>query len=67
MAPQIKIVVSSSGEIKTEVQGVAGPSCAQLSAWLSQLGETVDEGATADFYKADEQATDAWLQSSSGS
>ena len=60
--PSIKIVVKLGGMVETTVQGVAGPSCKELTAWLAGLGSTVVDQPTSDFYRADDQVTNAWSE-----
>jgi len=44
------------------VSGIAGASCKDVSAWLDKLGKTLAEKPTEDFYKPEQQITDAWTQ-----
>lgn len=63
MPAQIKIIIKPDGSIATSVEGVAGLSCKELSGWLSQIGQTVEEGLTPEAYQApDVQVTDAWVE-----
>ena len=47
----IEIIITPEGEIKSEVQGVSGPSCEGLSAWLNELGEVTSDSKTKDWHK----------------
>ena len=51
-AHTIEVVITEDGEIKATVQGVAGPACEDLSRFLDQLGEVVEDKKTPDFYQA---------------
>lgn len=65
MPAEIKIVVKLGGQIETIVQGVAGPSCKDLAPWLSSLGRTLVEKPTDDFFRPEDQVTNAWSGSGS--
>jgi hypothetical protein len=45
----IEVEISSTGEIQTTVQGVQGSGCEALTAWLEELGETVEHYRTKDW------------------
>jgi hypothetical protein len=47
----IIIDISPEGEIKSEVQGVAGPDCGKLSKWLDDLGNVTEDRHHVDYYK----------------
>ena len=51
----ITVTLTADGKIKTEVDGIKGPSCEEATRWLEQLGTTVDHGNTPEFYEADTQ------------
>ena len=52
---EIVIEIQADGQIKGEVQGVEGPTCGTLSAWLNELGEVTEDRATPDYYKRGQQ------------
>jgi hypothetical protein len=45
----IEITITPDGKVHGEVAGVAGPSCASLSAWLDVLGAIEDDRQTPDY------------------
>jgi hypothetical protein len=47
----IQVTITETGEIKATVQGVNGPTCGQLSAFLDELGKVVEDQRTPDFYR----------------
>jgi hypothetical protein len=51
----IVIDISPTGEINSEVQGVAGPDCGKLSKWLDELGKVTRDEHSKDYYKRPEQ------------
>jgi hypothetical protein len=60
---EIVIEVTKEGETKTTVEGVAGPACSDLSAFLDMLGVVVEDQPTDDFYQtveADEEVGLGW-------
>lgn len=47
----ITVEIDAQGQVKATVEGVAGPVCGEISAFLDGLGEvTVDEN-TPDFFQ----------------
>jgi hypothetical protein len=62
MPHQITITVKPDGTLTTEVSGIAGASCKDVSAWLDKLGKTLADKPTEDYYKPEQQITDAWTQ-----
>jgi len=53
---EIEIVINKqTGEIQSTVTGVIGPDCVGLTAWLDQIGETIEHETTGDFDKKPEQ------------
>lgn len=55
MTPQIKIKINPDGTIETIVQGVPGPSCKDVTAWLTTIGTVADEKPTDDYYRPEDQ------------
>jgi hypothetical protein len=53
----IDIKINEQGEIESTVNGVQGPSCEDLTAWLEELGTTVEHRHTEDFYRRQTTAT----------
>lgn len=52
---EIVIVITPDGKIESTVNGVDGPSCAELTKWLEELGAVVEDNATGDYYKLPKQ------------
>jgi len=51
----ISVEIAPDGTVKSTVNGVSGPACTQISAWLDSLGKVTEDRKTPDFYK-DEKA-----------
>lgn len=47
----IKVVILENGDVQATVQGVDGPDCTKLSAWLDALGKVEVDLKTEDFNK----------------
>ncbi|MGD9099247.1 MAG: DUF2997 domain-containing protein [Anaerolineae bacterium] len=47
----IEIEITPQGEVKATVQGVKGAACADISAFLDELGEVAEDRVTAEFYE----------------
>jgi len=47
-AHEIEIIIEPGGIIKSEVHGIEGPSCNQLSKWIEMLGTLVTHKRTKD-------------------
>ncbi len=61
--PTIDVEITEAGEVRAAVNGVAGPACGELSAFLDQLGAVVEDSPTPDFYQAvaaDDQVRLGW-------
>jgi len=52
----ILIEIAPDGTLTGTVQGVAGPACTSISAWLDEIGEVTEDRHTADFRKPGSQA-----------
>lgn len=59
----IKVTITPTGKIETEVQGVKGTGCtAILDALTAHLGTVIDDAPTAEYYEAEAwEAEDAAL------
>jgi hypothetical protein len=53
MPHRIVITVLPGGKMESRVEGVAGPSCAEKSAWLDRLGRVTEHEPTEAFYEAE--------------
>lgn len=58
MPPQIQIKIKKDGTLETVVNGVAGASCKDVTAWLQSLGSVEEEKPTDDYYKPEDQGID---------
>ncbi len=47
----IEIEITPQGEVKATVQGVKGAACTDISKFLDELGEVVEDQATAEMYE----------------
>lgn len=47
----IVVEIDPSGAMTALVEGVAGPSCSEISAFLDQMGIVTSDEATSDFYQ----------------
>ena len=59
----INIEITPNGEVKATVEGIIGPVCGPLSAFLDRLGEVVEDDPTPEFYmpaQIDEQIDTGW-------
>ena len=52
---EIIVEIDTEGNIKGEVQGIAGSACEKLSSWLDELGNVTQDKKTSDFFKDDGQ------------
>jgi uncharacterized surface protein with fasciclin (FAS1) repeats len=52
---EIKIVIKADGKIESTVNGVEGPSCAELTKWLEEMGSVEVDSPTGDFRKLPRQ------------
>lgn len=51
----IEIKITPEGKVVGEITGVAGQSCAPLSAWLDQLGNVESDSQTPDYHRRSAQ------------
>ncbi len=49
----IEIVINADGTLESTVGGVAGPTCHELTQWLEQLGNVVEDRSTPEFYQVE--------------
>ena len=49
-AHEILLTFDEEGNVEATVTGIAGPGCAEASAWLDSLGDIEQDVATADYY-----------------
>jgi len=56
MKHTITVKIFPDGKITSKEEGVSGPKCKELSAFLDDLGVVVEDTNTPDFYKPDQQA-----------
>ena len=49
-AHTITLKFDEEGNVEATVTGIAGPGCAEASAWLNELGDIEQDVATADYY-----------------
>jgi len=47
----IEIEITAQGEVKATVQGVKGAACADISRFLDELGDVVEDRATTEMYE----------------
>jgi hypothetical protein len=47
---RIIITISPGGKTASRVEGIAGPSCGQVTAWLNGLGQVVHTEDTPEAY-----------------
>lgn len=47
----INVEIDEQGNVKATVEGVAGPACAEVSAFLDRLGPVEVDENTPDFYQ----------------
>ncbi len=48
---EITVTIDEQGNITARVEGVAGPACKDVSAFLKEMGEVTVDEETSDFYK----------------
>jgi len=48
------IEIDPDGKLSGTVQGVAGPACTSLSAWLDELGQVTEDRHTPDYHKPEQ-------------
>lgn len=46
----ITLTFDEEGNVEATVEGIAGPSCSEASAWLNDLGDVVEDKETPDYY-----------------
>jgi hypothetical protein len=47
---EITLTFDENGNVAATVTGIAGPGCAEASAWLDKLGDIEQDVATPDYY-----------------
>ena len=47
----IEITIDEEGQTTGEVKGIQGPSCSDISKFLDELGEVVEDRPTPDYYR----------------
>jgi hypothetical protein len=47
----IDIEISPQGEVRSTVQGIKGAACGDISKFLDELGNVVEDQATAELYE----------------
>ena len=52
---EIEIEIGLDGKISSTVKGIEGASCSEISKWLDQLGEVIEDRKTDDWYKQTKQ------------
>jgi acylphosphatase len=51
------ITIDPDGNVKIEVEGVAGKDCMDFTAWLeAELGDVTDRQFTSSYYQEEEEA-----------
>ncbi len=48
---EITVTIDDQGNITAQIEGVAGPACKDVSAFLKEMGEVTVDEETSDFYK----------------
>jgi hypothetical protein len=51
----IEIVIAEDGTLTSEVIGIEGQECTNITKWLDELGEVEVDKHTSDFYKTPKQ------------
>lgn len=51
----ITIEITQEGKVVGEVKGVQGQQCMQLSEWIGDLGEVLEDKKTPDYFKQSRQ------------
>lgn len=46
----ITLTFDEEGNVTAVVEGIAGPSCSEASAWLDELGDIEQDVATSDYF-----------------
>lgn len=59
MGHRVIITIAPGGKVVSRVEGIAGPSCAQKTAWLDSLGQVVhvEDTPEAYLYESTEELT----------
>jgi len=55
MGHQLILTIKPDGSMTSEVKGVSGPKCTDITKFLDQLGNVVEDKHTEDYYKQDGQ------------
>lgn len=51
----IEIVIDEDGKLSTEVRGIEGQECTDITKWLDDLGTVEVDKKTPDYYKSTKQ------------
>ena len=52
---KIEVEISEEGVISSEVKGVEGIACEEISKWLDSLGDVTHDSKTSDYHKKPKQ------------
>lgn len=52
---EIILTIAPDGSFTSEVKGVKGPRCSDLTKWVKSLGIVTEDKSTDDFFKQDGQ------------
>lgn len=54
-AHTIEILIGEDGKLSSEIKGVEGQDCTDITKWLDSLGTVEVDKKTSDFYKTPKQ------------